>query len=436
MANDEHLAKLNEGVHVWNTWREKNLNVSPDLARAFLIRANFTGADFNGANLTGAILFEASLTGANLNGANLSGADLSGANLHGADLGGAKLSWAKLNGADLGGAKLGGAHLGGANLIGANLSRGSLFRADLAGTNLTRANLTGADLTGADLTGANLLQAKLDGAQFDASICDGAQLKRASCVGTQFHDMDLSACLGLREVANWSDVDIDADTVLRSKRALPVAMLQASDLPDHVLKAVEPGDLIEIEFRRSVWGPLFPIEQALTATLGKHYAVKKDKDRIVIVLDSSEQFQDALNAVLSVLTGLEAVSPGEVVRLRAEPREGRSEEVRDAELLELLRRLARLYEEDHPRFSDAEEFAIELTKAFPVIGGTLALASEKALVAAGRPRTRFEDLALSTRIYRSFKGFFAGAKPITELQAAHISEPELLETGERSDDSE
>jgi hypothetical protein len=36
MASQEHLDKLNEGVEVWNAWREKNPRVIPDLADASL----------------------------------------------------------------------------------------------------------------------------------------------------------------------------------------------------------------------------------------------------------------------------------------------------------------------------------------------------------------------------------------------------------------
>jgi uncharacterized protein YjbI with pentapeptide repeats len=97
MANDEHLARLKQGVAAWNVWRDKNPNISPDL----------TGADLSGANLGGANLRRAELSGANLRRAKLSVANLSGAKLTGADLTGANLNGADLTGADLTGAKLG-----------------------------------------------------------------------------------------------------------------------------------------------------------------------------------------------------------------------------------------------------------------------------------------------------------------------------------------
>jgi uncharacterized protein YjbI with pentapeptide repeats len=63
MANDKHVALLNQGVAAWNKWRKENPHISsPDLSEA---------------NLSGAELFRA-----DLNRADLSGADLSGASHH------------------------------------------------------------------------------------------------------------------------------------------------------------------------------------------------------------------------------------------------------------------------------------------------------------------------------------------------------------------
>ncbi len=71
MANPEHVAKLKEGVEVWNAWRKAHPQERPDLREA-----NLRGADLEGADLEGA-----DLEGADLSGADLSGADLSGASL-------------------------------------------------------------------------------------------------------------------------------------------------------------------------------------------------------------------------------------------------------------------------------------------------------------------------------------------------------------------
>jgi hypothetical protein len=36
MANEEHLARLKQGVEAWNTWREANFGTTPDLSQVNL----------------------------------------------------------------------------------------------------------------------------------------------------------------------------------------------------------------------------------------------------------------------------------------------------------------------------------------------------------------------------------------------------------------
>jgi uncharacterized protein YjbI with pentapeptide repeats len=146
MANDDHIALLKKGVDAWNTWREENLDIRPEL----------NGAHLSGANLSGADLGEAKLNGVHLNGANLSGTDLRFAQLNGADFREANLNGASLWGADLAGADLSGANLSGAYLFRANLQDAKLSGANLSGTDLRFAQLPDADLTGADLTGCRV----------------------------------------------------------------------------------------------------------------------------------------------------------------------------------------------------------------------------------------------------------------------------------------
>jgi hypothetical protein len=69
MANSEHLAKLQEGAGVWNSWRKANPGIIPDLC----------GAELSNADLRYAMLGQAILSGANLGLAHLYGADLSAA---------------------------------------------------------------------------------------------------------------------------------------------------------------------------------------------------------------------------------------------------------------------------------------------------------------------------------------------------------------------
>jgi uncharacterized protein YjbI with pentapeptide repeats len=180
MADPEHLELLQQGVGVWNEWREKEPSISPDLRRANLNEADLRRVDLRGANLSEADLSEANLLGANLNGANLHEANLHGAqlgmadlretNLSEANLGGAFLSNASLDGANLHGAKLGMAFLAEASLSGANLSGAYLWTADLRRAYLSRAKLLGADLSWANLQEADLSMANLSTANLHGAL--------------------------------------------------------------------------------------------------------------------------------------------------------------------------------------------------------------------------------------------------------------------------
>lgn len=158
MANPEHLEIIQQGVEVWNRWREEHPEEIPDLEdanlwgadlrRAALSKANLHGIILSGADLYGATLNGAALLKANLSRALLSKADLSKADLHGATLNGATLYRASLRNTNLSRTILNRTVLSGADLRRADLREAILYRASLIGTNLGEANLTGAYLFG------------------------------------------------------------------------------------------------------------------------------------------------------------------------------------------------------------------------------------------------------------------------------------------------
>lgn len=171
MANQEHLDILNQGVEVWNQWRQEHTDVEPDLSEADLSEANLSGADLHAANL----IF------ATHNGVNLSGTNLSQADLYGADLGGADLS-------------------------GTNLHRAFLSDAGLREANLSRADLSRAYLGEADLRGATI-------------------------GWTIFGALDLRAVKGLETLRHEGPSTIGTDTVVRSHGDIPETFLREAGLP-------------------------------------------------------------------------------------------------------------------------------------------------------------------------------------------------------------
>ena len=42
MANEDHVARLKQGVDAWNAWRRENPDVSPDLFKANLRETNLS----------------------------------------------------------------------------------------------------------------------------------------------------------------------------------------------------------------------------------------------------------------------------------------------------------------------------------------------------------------------------------------------------------
>ncbi len=219
MANPEQLEILNQGLMVWNQWREEHPSDEIDLSESALSRTVLQKADLVGVNLRQAELMRADLFGANLRRAYLGGAYLSEAYLTRANLTAADLVGAHFNGADLRDADLTGADLTGADLSEANLSK----------ADLTRAILYGARLKDTDLTGANL---------------NGTNFRRALLFSTKFGDVDLGIAVGLEEANHFSSSVISTGTIQLSKGKIPLAFLRGcglSDLEIEYAKLAAPG---------------------------------------------------------------------------------------------------------------------------------------------------------------------------------------------------
>ena len=186
MAKKEHLRILKQGPDAWDKWRERNLDIKPDLSEANLSGANLRETDLGGANLS-----KADLSRADLREANLNWADLSGANLGKADLSEANFCRADLTGTNLSGASLSRADFSEADLRRADLGEGNLSRADLRGADLREANLSGADLSEANFSGADLRGANLSGAALRGTHLSEANLSRADLSGAYLEYVNL-----------------------------------------------------------------------------------------------------------------------------------------------------------------------------------------------------------------------------------------------------
>jgi hypothetical protein len=208
-------------VEVWNSWRNQNPSITPDLseldvtqsaaeawnywrkqstpttenwscytppnlsgsnlAKAYFAEANLADVNLSRANLIEVRLYKADLTRADLTGADLTEAWCYESSLWGALLTGANLTKAYFERTDLQAAHMPGANLTDANLrqvdlSGANLSRADLTRADLTQAKLVKTDLKGATLTGCRIYGISAWSLELEGAkQWNLNVSDDGE---------------------------------------------------------------------------------------------------------------------------------------------------------------------------------------------------------------------------------------------------------------------
>ncbi len=181
MADISQVRLLRRGSAPWNSWRQSNPTIVPDLSSAELTYTDLSGADLSRANLIEADLSYSDLSRANFNYAELRNANLVQVDLNHADLSGANLSQSQLHSANLHHALLTSAQLENANMAQAELFSADLSRANLRKAFLKRANLANARLDEADLSEANLVGANLSEAHLHATLLHRTNLNEA-CV--------------------------------------------------------------------------------------------------------------------------------------------------------------------------------------------------------------------------------------------------------------
>jgi uncharacterized protein YjbI with pentapeptide repeats len=231
MGNSEHVEILNQGVDVWNKWREDNPSIRPDLIELKitydnLIKANFSNAKLTRADLKGAILIEADFRMADLSYSKLHNTDLSGADLSGANLYNSKICSANMNGAKLIKANLVKSDLDGSALNGSNLSGADAQMATFRGSNLIMVNLSETKLVGVNLSGAIL----------NNSILSNTDLSQAIVGSSNFGNINLSEAKGLPTVNHVGPSTIGLDTFYRSKAGIPEAFLRGAGMPDNLIE--------------------------------------------------------------------------------------------------------------------------------------------------------------------------------------------------------
>jgi uncharacterized protein YjbI with pentapeptide repeats len=247
MANEEHLAILNQGVEAWNRWRRKAEAIEKsqradlghvNLSNTNLVGANLRGAQLHLANLAGADLSEADLVGAQLSLANLNETNLSSANFMRTILSSAYLSGANLRGAILQRVDMTFANFDNANLSGATLLGSDVFCANFAGANLTEAKLGGVDFSVANLCEANLSDADLRNAIFSRTHLRGTIFDRSHAGGTLFGDCDLSEASGLCLIQHDGPSIVSLDAIYASGGKIPESFLRGCGVPESFITQI------------------------------------------------------------------------------------------------------------------------------------------------------------------------------------------------------
>lgn len=190
MARKEHIDILNQGVDVWNRWRDENPNEKPDLSGANLHKINLVSANLNDANLTKAHLHYADFNMANVRRACLCEADLFMA---------------------------------------------FLMTTDFTEADLTKAKLTQAECYMTDFSKADLSEADLSGAVLWAALLSGAKLLKTKMGETIFANIDLSVAKGVETIAHTFPSTIGIDTIHQSRGDIPKVFLRGAGVPDSMI---------------------------------------------------------------------------------------------------------------------------------------------------------------------------------------------------------
>jgi uncharacterized protein YjbI with pentapeptide repeats len=303
MANVEHFAKLLEGINAWNSWREADPDIKPDLSdveigdedflekyqgekggshldfeQANFSFVNFKGAGLSNLNLSGAKLHDSSFLESMLNnivchGGDWSDADFTatqftepdffesdfqscnfhkakfwnGANLKDCNFWGANMDNAILSGVDLENAQMGDTSMVHANLEGANLKSANLWAADLQDANLSSAQCHDTNMLNVNLTGGALKDAVLERA-----ILEDACFKNSNMQGVDLRFADMSRCI-------FEHADMTG--VLFNKNATYSGIRTASCYGAPSFKRfADDQDFVE-ELKKTDWDPLVKLRE-------------------------------------------------------------------------------------------------------------------------------------------------------------------------------
>ena len=213
MANPEHVKILEQGVEVWNRWREEKPEIKPDLSGEVQIGKVFSGIHLEKANLIRS---------------NFSDSDLTKADLHGA-----KIYETKFNST---------------NLTGTKISTTQLYKADLRNSNLQKTEIVMSLFQWSDLRKANFTKANLSGTKLIRTNVDGTNFNESIFGKTIISEIDISKAIGLESVDHHGPSTIGIDTVYGSGGKIPEIFLRGCGVHENFICYMKSLTMNPIEY--------------------------------------------------------------------------------------------------------------------------------------------------------------------------------------------
>ena len=195
MANSKHQRILQEGVEVWNKWRESNPNIRPDLSDLDLAGTNLSDANLTDTKFSKTIFKKARLDRVNF----------SRSLFVNTDFGGASITFSRF--------------------VRNILHSVSFHDASLSHSTFFRGRWHRVKLHQADLYGSTFRDCKMDQVDFG----------NADLSSTVFANVDLSKSIGLDKAKHAGPSTLGTDTLYRSRGKIPAKFLRDAGLPNELI---------------------------------------------------------------------------------------------------------------------------------------------------------------------------------------------------------
>ena len=199
MANARHLAELHKGIEAWNSWRDNNLSIIPDLSsenelnptHPFAIvdslGGNFKEVNFRGSQFENVSISEANCVGANFSGTRLTKVDTTNTNFDSANFADARFTDCDLRTCSIQKTEFKNTRLITTRFTGMDLASAKWQGAEFSNCNLQAIDFDGVKFNGASITGSDMRYCSFKGGSYSETT-----FKRNNFDGVEIRDADFS----------------------------------------------------------------------------------------------------------------------------------------------------------------------------------------------------------------------------------------------------